>query len=454
MRGRIESALVLLGSLVALIILLRPDQQFLIDCKTAVRKFPTGWIHVAAITGLLAGLMIFVCWATGAWQGHKAVGILDKNSIHWIAVKFPTVLIQQFALQLILVPALIIIFPKAQYAIIAGAMLFAGIHFPNLLLMIVTFVAAWFWIVAYRRFRQLTPIVVSHFILAVLAAGFCGEYVLNMRVGPACLELIPKSISIEDRKSIILFPRSVIGCVEKLSQTGNQLELDGWVVDAIHAQPPQNMHLLIGNRLVELLDIELSKVNTTNWEYSHKTDQVCCFRFRARIPVNNFAGGEDVQVLATNTNGWYSKIGQMGPIRPHSFSPTAQTTMIFPTEIDGRIHNIVMQGKNTRLVGWIANLKEKDISSELIVRSGTKFHSIDLASVRVRRPDIVRSFGESKYEMCGFNVQAAELGFGQAEEIEFYAIDAEHNFHPIPVTPNALAKMVRQISGNRAVRLR
>ena len=169
------------------------------------------------------------CWSSiailiGSWAAPNFNGIIDKSFLHWMGVKFPTVTIQQLMLHLIMVPLAYGALRSRSGAVIVSAALFAVFHAPNVVLMILTMTAGVVWVSLFIQYRNLVGLIASHFALAVLVAGVGGEYVLNMRVGATCMELLPHEVESQDR-TIVVFPRSVIGHVDELSQRGDRIRV-------------------------------------------------------------------------------------------------------------------------------------------------------------------------------------------------------------------------------------
>ena len=150
--------------------------------------------QLVIFTVAAGAILLAASWLTGAFRGNVLAALLEKSTSEWLIVKIPTVIWQQLMLQFLLAPILLRLFRRVSLAVVAGASIFALIHLPNPLLMCLTFIAGLVWVSYFFDSGKFIPIVVSHAVLAILAAGFCGEYVLNMRVGAACLTMLPKKI--------------------------------------------------------------------------------------------------------------------------------------------------------------------------------------------------------------------------------------------------------------------
>ncbi|MDG1875417.1 MAG: CPBP family intramembrane metalloprotease, partial [Mariniblastus sp.] len=336
-----------------------------LDTRTH-RRWYTSWIQLTALTLLAAGVLYFACRCTGAYHGHKSFEIFDKSGGHWLTTKLPTVLGQQIMLQLLLVPLLSRIFKQTRTTVWVGAFIFAALHLPNPALMVLTFLAGATWIFVYSRSRQLTPIVVSHFALAIFAAGLCGEYVLNMRIGPSCVALFPTYTGIGKDQKMEL-PNCIVGSVERLVQNGDQLTLTGWILDPIHRVAPTAMFSTDGEQLREIKNTTFRRVPATDWENASKAGFVNahCYSFVTHIPANDANLSNGINLMAANANGYLGKLSQMGEIKSLHNSPKDHSVVLFPVEVDGRINQIVRTSGQLHLRGWAADLQHTTLVDSL-----------------------------------------------------------------------------------------
>ena len=65
----------------------------------------------------------------------------------------------------------------------SGAVLMAIAHLPNPWLSLMVMPPCAFWIAHFRRWRNLTGMFVSHFVIGVTAMAFLGELLVNLRTG-------------------------------------------------------------------------------------------------------------------------------------------------------------------------------------------------------------------------------------------------------------------------------
>jgi hypothetical protein len=94
--------------------------------------------------------------------------------------------LQQIGLQLFLTRRMEAIFTSPSLASAAAALAFASIHFPNPVLLVLTFVAGVFWSRTFQRAPNLYPLAVSHAWSATLIA-YCIPrlWLHNLRIGPS-----------------------------------------------------------------------------------------------------------------------------------------------------------------------------------------------------------------------------------------------------------------------------
>ncbi len=448
---RWEPKLLLFASLACLFWLARPVSSWIDSRRSHVRRWVHGWAVTCGFTLVAALALIAIGWLTGAWQGLKTIGMFDKSLPHWFSVKLPTVALQQILLQLLLVPALARAFNSKQVVIGCAVMVFASLHFPNPVLIVLTAAAGWMWVELYFRYRQIAPIVASHFLLAVLAAGVCGEYVLNLRVGPACAKLFPHKLELQAR-TLLVFPAALSGCVERLVQHGDRLILEGWVCDGLHGAPPQALGLKIGKQMVGLTDVEYARGNVSDWPNAHQSG--CnlrqMFRFRGSVAVGHIPDQWPAQLYAQNVNGWYSRLGRMGAIAPQQLASQDRPTLLFPTEVDGRIHRIVARGQSLQVGGWVADIKQQSIPQRLWLHVDGHWRGVDLGPVRRPTPYIAESYQTDKFGNCGFHLSLAEPGLIHAVSLEFYVQDKQGLMHRVPLNETASVQLANiQDKGNR-----
>lgn len=109
-------------------------------------------------------------------SGYAAAALLGVALLqsHWlvpgsqrIALYLPFVLLQQLVLLGFLWPRAQTLLPR--HARLFAAALFALAHAPNFALMLLSLLAAWWWLTLFERHRAWLPILASHYLLGLLA---------------------------------------------------------------------------------------------------------------------------------------------------------------------------------------------------------------------------------------------------------------------------------------------
>lgn len=425
------------------------------------------YVRLGIIT-LIAGVLLFlVCFATGAFRGGFFAAMFDKSATEWVTVKVPTIIAQQAILQLLLAPILLRLFGKVAVAVLVGAIIFALFHLPNLVLFVLTLTAGAVWLSSFYRARKLTPIVLSHALLAVLTAGFCGEYVLNMRVGASCVELLPRQVEAESGFRYE-FPRCVVGCSERLSQSGGHLIVEGWVYDSVHHRCPSSLLAKVSGRLVELTDVKFERASSERWANSRNGGFVSdyCYSFVAKVPISNTQvpyfksvdmGADwftlaEFELYAANINGCVAQLGRMGELKAIDTMATDQTIVLFPVEVDGRVDWVDWEGPQIRLKGWAADVKASRLAEKICIESDGMLSFVDLAEFRLHRPSTADALNQPNLVECGFEIPAENLSIYQLDSIQCYAVDQQQQLHPISLTDRAEQRVANRLQRKTIIR--
>lgn len=410
------------------------------------------WLTMTALTLVAIVLMYVGCRWLGAFHGLKILELSDKSWTHWLIVKLPTVVGQQIMLQLLLAPILLRLFRRTRVAVVVGASIFGLLHLPNPVLVALTFIAGLFWISAYFHNKQLAPIIVSHFVLAILAAGFCGEYIFNMRVGPSCLAMFPQPVSTAGDVRYE-FPECVIGCAERLTQQGDELIIEGWALDPIHNSAPTELFSIADGQLKKIQRVEFQRVNASNWERASRSGFVrkTCYSFVARMPVSRTQSSSAVRLMGANANGHLGRIGQMGEIVSIDDMLTNRPIVVFPVDVDGRVNQVVRHPDGLHLRGWAADLRGKTLPRQICLKYDGQMRTIDLESRRHARPDIAKVLDESEFELSGFDIDLGPISIFYLKNMQCFAVDDQQRLHPIQLTEhaeNSVAKLMDGLNGN------
>lgn len=149
------------------------------------------WIVIIAVTCVL-GALILVGAALIYSDGEQLrFERLEKFLVpRVLAGKVFIVVFQQIVLCLFLFPLQRTVFQSRTGAYVATAVTFGVLHLPGLLLVGVTTVAAAIWLYLFERSRRLLPLIVSHFVLVVIAAAvFPERLAYNLAVGRNALPI-------------------------------------------------------------------------------------------------------------------------------------------------------------------------------------------------------------------------------------------------------------------------
>jgi len=152
----------------------------------------TSWIVIIAITcalaaGAVLGAEIFYA------EGEKFRWGRLERFLGWKALldKALIVVIQQVLLYRFLFPLLFNVFGSRGIAFGATAVVFGVLHLPSVFLVGLTTAMAVIWLYLYERSRRLGPLIICHFVLAVVASGVLPERLTyNLAVGQNALPLV------------------------------------------------------------------------------------------------------------------------------------------------------------------------------------------------------------------------------------------------------------------------
>lgn len=175
------------GAIIAIIVLrnvLRSNS----DAWSAVRPLwsaPASWtVAVVVICVLVAGAIISaqLFYVEGeAWRLGRIERFFEAKQL---ASKIIIIVVQQIALCLFLFPSLYRISGSRKVAFLATPIIFGILHLPSLFLVIVTAAMAVVWLFLFERSQRLLPLIVIHFVLAVVAtAVFPERLTYNLAVG-------------------------------------------------------------------------------------------------------------------------------------------------------------------------------------------------------------------------------------------------------------------------------
>ena len=151
----------------------------------------SSWIVVIAVTCALGAGAVLGAEFIYAEGEKLRWGRLERfASLKALADKALIVVLQQVLLYRFLFPLLLKIFGSRSVAFGATAVIFGALHLPNAVLVGVTIVMAAIWLYLYERSQRLAPLIVCHFVLAIVAtAVFPGRLTYNLAVGRNALPI-------------------------------------------------------------------------------------------------------------------------------------------------------------------------------------------------------------------------------------------------------------------------
>lgn len=132
---------------------------------SGVRSLDTHWLGNPTSWGTTirpSGIAAIALLAVALLQSHWLLPGFQR-----VAWYLPFVLLQQLLLLGFLWPRAQALMP--QHARLLAAALFALAHAPNFALMLLTLLAAWWWLALFERHRAWLPILASHYLLGLLA---------------------------------------------------------------------------------------------------------------------------------------------------------------------------------------------------------------------------------------------------------------------------------------------
>lgn len=382
----------------------------------------SAWQTTMSLT-LVAGVALFLlCWACGAVYPTSLQTSWDKSTAHWIVIKFPTVVFQQVLLCWVLLQNAYRINGNRHLAILMSAGAFSICHLPNPILMGLTFLAGAVWLLLFDRFRRLSPLVVSHFVLAVCAATFCGEYVFNLRVGAACYQVLPKKVSAEE-SHLWLFPGCMVGELDSVVQLNNGYRIEGWSFDPIHNYIPNQVNVKTNNGIQSYkLDPEQFANRDDKLKFTGELNRRCGFEFQiANDPEVNL---ETLAVFAENKNGWNSKIELVGAVRPVSSNVITTPIILLNPKADGYFQLHPRSAGGLEVIGWAIDLDSTSPCISIYQYTpgdgvnDPSLKEVTLLASGLDRPDIVKAYGSNSYLACGFKF---ELDDTNIERLRFFA---------------------------------
>jgi membrane protease YdiL (CAAX protease family) len=145
-------------------------------------NFPRAFRLLLAPMLIACCLLLMTGWAAGSI--NIAIALDSYRLLRRAAPLFLWAFQQQYALQAIVNRRVQIILGKGSASTLAVALIFAGLHAPNLALMVATFVGGIIWAWVYQRTPNLLVLALSHCVMTtVLAASLPRAWLHGLRVG-------------------------------------------------------------------------------------------------------------------------------------------------------------------------------------------------------------------------------------------------------------------------------
>ncbi|MDB4679679.1 CPBP family intramembrane metalloprotease [Planctomycetaceae bacterium] len=264
------------------------------------------WLKILVGSVLLASILMLCAWGLGvinvdSYSSFWAKFLSDQT---WWKRKVGTVVAQQIALQLCLLPACMTLCKSRWKGIALSSFLFGMIHSPNPYLMLITIAGGCFWCWMWLDSRRMMPLICSHLLLAILAREYCNDALYNMRVGAKVLDLFQQSVQSASGESFINDPMLLRGEWNALKVEGDEVTCRGWAVDVRKRQ-------LIDELVVySAVDQVLSRfpVERVHSDYSQEVcgPNVQEAGFRLRLPLKYFRGA--VKIYAYRDGIGYSRL--------------------------------------------------------------------------------------------------------------------------------------------------
>jgi len=141
---------------------------------------------------------VFLIFSVAIVITGVALGALQRTPVHFVVPKrfagyFAFCLLQQIGLQSLTMNRLLSGLRSPEVAAIVGGLLFGALHWPNPVLVPLTFIGGTIMCWLFARERNIIPLVIGQSILGALVMwAFPGAWHHGMRVGPGYYTYVPK----------------------------------------------------------------------------------------------------------------------------------------------------------------------------------------------------------------------------------------------------------------------
>lgn len=351
--------------------------------------------------------------------------VSQRSTLDWLTVKIPTVAVQQLLFQLVLVPTLFVATRSFGWTLFGSALAFSLLHFPNPLLMLLTFSIGliWFSLVIYRP--RLISIVTSHLLLAVVVANVAEEYVLDMRVGQICFQKWPqRMIGQTDHQSITVYPRAVTGEIREVTQVGEQLMLSGNVYDFARSKSPKTVFVVFGS-----FDPEDETGESWSPQRIQSTTVDENGNFRLQFVSHAKSAKREIRLFVRHSYGWCYPVNDSARLDLLGEDPSGELICLYPREYHGNIGHVRIRNKHTDLIGWGFSMKNRKLIDSLLVWQNEQFEKLELS--RRQRTEIARYYGDKSLLKCGFVSRVS--GTLSSKPVCVYVRNSRNQLERLPV---------------------
>jgi len=275
----------------------------------------SAWTITSLVTLALGILVVVFGWSLGILRSDELLRMPVRTVGDWLGVKLPTVAVQQLLLQWFFLPLMLDIVVGSErrsiarrgLAVLLCGTLFAMVHLPNLLLVLLTLGAGTIWCTLYLNHKRVAPLIVSHLVLAVLAANVGHVYVLNMSVGSRCVPLLPRWVQLADGRTMCTMPAVVSGHIDACQPRGSQMMLQGWIVDRRKSQSLDQLTVCVNGQLHEV-PISDTRVARPDVARVFNDAQIADCGFCIYLPRRWFATENQVRLFGKSTAGIFSEL--------------------------------------------------------------------------------------------------------------------------------------------------
>ena len=375
-------------------------------------KRHSAWTTTLIVTVILCIAMFLICWHCRAVYWSSLTTFFDKSPSHWILIKLPTVAIQQVLLCLVLIPACRKFCSIDSCVAVICSIAFAICHLPNVLLMFLTLIGSLTWCVLFFRYQRLLPLIASHLLLAICAAAFCGEYILNLRVGEACIEMLPYSIGGKNDDPWV-FPGCVIGELDRVEQSKEGFVVSGWSVDPIHNYVPTKFIVINNEGKIEefLLNVDQLVERKDKLIYTGQHNVKCGVTIK--LPNLHSIDFDYTEIYAKNKNGWCDKLKLVDHVRPIPAGASEYTVILLNPDADGYYQINANPDQSITLSGWAVDFDSQSPCDNFFFfqdgnAAGATLKQVNGVKGSLERPDIVQAYGKENYRYCGFQIGLEE----------------------------------------------